>query len=71
MCGADNFRCHYGLSNEMFGNDDYHWPCIPNDWVNDGIEDCEDGSDEKKGLLSIICIFLYCVCVCVCVCGNT
>ena len=46
MCGAD-FHCHYG--------GDLRDPCIPNDWVNDGIVDCEDGSDENEGLLCIIC----------------
>ena len=51
MCGADNFCCHYG--HRMYDDDD---PCIPKDWVDDGVADCEDGSDEKKGLLCIICI---------------
>ena len=52
MCGADNFHCHYG--HRMNGDDD---PCIPNYWVNDGMADCEDGSDENKGLSCIICIW--------------
>ena len=47
MCDADKFHCKNGPTND---EDD---PCIPNDWVNDGVEDCKDGSDETKGLLSI------------------
>ena len=48
MCDADQFHCK---NVPEYYDDD---PCIPNDWVNDGEEDCEDGSDETKGLLSIV-----------------
>ena len=49
MCDADKFRCKYGPAKY------YDNPCIKNVWVNDGIVDCEDGSDETKGLLSTVC----------------
>lgn len=41
-CDKGQFKCKYDGSKYHSKN-----PCIPEYWVNDGIEDCIDGEDER------------------------
>ena len=44
-CGADQFECKAGVC--IFeNNNNCNGVCILSSWVNDGAEDCSDGSDE-------------------------
>ena len=44
-CGADQFECKAGVC--IFeNNNNCNGACILSSWVNDGAEDCSDGSDE-------------------------
>ena len=48
-CGEDEFQCQLGVCKWV--DEDYSecvGPCIPNSWLNDGNEDCTDGSDESE-----------------------
>ena len=44
-CGADQFECKAGVC-IFSNNNNCDGPCILSSWVNDGAEDCSDGSDE-------------------------
>ena len=46
-CNADQFKCKAGVC--IFeDNNNCNGPCIKSSWVNDGANDCSDGSDEGK-----------------------
>ena len=49
ICGADKFQCQSGVCKHV-KNPDCDGSCILSSWVNDGEEDCTDGSDESKYL---------------------
>ena len=44
-CDANQFRCNAGDC-KYTDNNNCNGPCIRSTWVNDGEEDCTDGSDE-------------------------
>ena len=46
-CSANQFQCQSGVCTHH-DDDDCEGPCIPNNWVKDGAEDCSDGSDERE-----------------------
>ena len=46
-CGTDQFRCQSGIC-KFYDNPNCEGPCIQKSWVNDGEEDCTDGSDEGE-----------------------
>ena len=56
ICNANQFQCQSGICKHN-KNPDCEGQCIKNSWVNDGEEDCTDGSDEsltepKGGMIS-------------------
>ena len=46
-CRSDQFRCLSGVCKHT-STSDCRGPCITKRWLNDGDEDCTDGSDESK-----------------------
>ena len=43
-CPSSHFHCTTG---NWKWSDDCYGPCIPQGWVDDGVIDCSDGSDES------------------------
>ena len=46
ICDANQFQCQSGICKHR-KNPDCEGQCIKRSWVNDGEEDCTDGSDER------------------------
>ena len=47
-CSETEFQCKTGGC-KYVNDSDCHGLCIPKSWVQDGMEDCTDGSDEVIG----------------------
>ena len=47
-CSETEFQCKTGGC-KYVNDSDCHGLCIPKSWVQDGMEDCTDGSDEVVG----------------------
>ena len=41
-CNEANFCC----DSEIQGDKECHGRCIPEDWINDGVADCDNALDE-------------------------
>ena len=55
ICDANQFQCQSGICKRR-KNPDCEGQCIKRSWVNDGEEDCTDGSDERpKGGYTFQC----------------
>ena len=42
QCNEANFCCDSGIQ----GDKECHGRCIPEDWINDGVADCDNALDE-------------------------
>ena len=45
-CDSDHFDCKTAGCKDPDDSDCKGWNCIPRDWVNNGNNNCNDGSDE-------------------------